>query len=165
MWCVWVNRSGSLKESRSQQMQQEREPSRRYSALVDEMQQRPPTPPTVSSTGNRHPDHVEINVYVSIGQHSASAAAVCRCSQAKVVMVATAPVSTADPELAKANAVRLVLKLAADLRGSDCIVVSDAKSLVHWICNKDSTPRWQAAHIIYECRNILQANTRVRLVW
>jgi len=55
-----------------------------------------------------------------------------------VKFVTTARVGTPDLEHAEANTILFGLKLDADLRDTSCIIVSDAKSLIHWICNKDS---------------------------
>jgi len=72
-------------------------------------------------------------------------------------------VATPDLDHAELNTILLELKLAADLRDISCIIVSDVKNLVHWICNKDSVLSWRVAYVVYECCTLLQDNTRGRL--
>ena len=46
-------------------------------------------------------------------------------------LAVVARVDTLDPKHAEENAILLGLKLAADIRDISCIIVSDAKRLVH----------------------------------
>ena len=75
-----------------------------------------------------------------IGQNNAWGAIVCIDSQGIVKLAVAVRVAIPDPKHAKTNTILLGLKLAADFRDTSYINVSDAKDLVHWICNKDSVP-------------------------
>ena len=66
------------------------------------------------------------------------------------MLAATVRVATPDLEHAETNTILLGLNLAADLRDTSCIIVNDAKILIHWICNKDSVPSWKVTHVVYE---------------
>ena len=87
---------------------------------------------------------------------------VYRDSQGRVALAAAVWVDASNPKHVETNAILLGMKLAIDMGDTYCIIVSDAKSFVHWICNKDSVLSWRVAHIVQECRGLLQTNTRAR---
>ena len=131
--------------------------------LLEEMHLRTPTIPHIKA-GLRLPrTYWRLIFDDSTRQDNAWAAAVGRNSQSRVKLATGAWVATSDPEHAEANTILLGLKLAADMRDTSCITISDAESLIHRICNKDSMNSWRVFHVIYECRSLLQANTRARL--
>jgi len=88
---------------------------------------------------------LKINVDSSTVQETACAATICRESQGRVKPAAVTRVDTSDSKHADVDAILLGLKLTANMRDTSCIIVSDAKSLVLWVCNKDSVPSWRVA--------------------
>ena len=88
---------------------------------------------------------------------------VCKDSQSRVTLAAVTRVDRQDSEHAEVDVILLVLKLAADIRDTPCIIVNDVKSLVHWIWNKDLVPSCRVAHLLNECCNVLETNTKARL--
>ena len=106
---------------------------------------------------------LKFNVNDHTWQDNAYTVAVCRDLHDRVSLQPHCEIGHTGHEHAKAKAILLRMKLAVELRDRSCIVVSDAKNLVHWICNKDLIPSWRVAHVIYECRILLQDNTSTRL--
>ena len=102
------------------------------------------------------PNMLKLNTDGNTWQDNSSATVVYIDSQGRVKLAAaTVRVATPDPEYAEANAILLKLKLVVDLRATSCLIVSDAKNLVHCICSKDSVPSRRVAYVIHECRNLL----------
>ena len=84
------------------------------------------------------PNMLKLNTGGYTWQDNSCATVVYIDSQGRVKLAAAnVRVATSDPEYAEANVILLKLKLVVDLRETSRLIVSDAKNLVHWICNKD----------------------------
>ena len=167
MWQVWKNRCKWVFEGISFSTKATKIMTNSTIQWMNSAQQNAhETPPynTTHQSGAAPPlNMLKINADDSTMQDNACAVAMRRDSQGWVKLAVVAHVTTSDPEHAEANTILLRLKLAANMRDTSCIIVSDAKSLVHWICNIDSVPSWRVAHVVYECRSLLQVNTNARL--
>ena len=96
------------------------------------------------------------------GQDDACAAVACRDSQDRVKTWRRYESGYTGPGPCWSKRNTSWTETSYSLTDTSCIIVSDEKNLVHWICSKESMPSWRITHVICECRNVLQDNTRAK---